>query len=259
MWIWSWSLGVGHGSELPAQRSKFHDGERMTISTPQGLRTLRRAAAVEIAKALGQIFSLHVSQTGTNSELRQVTAIDLYPTPELPDDQPDNLECEVWDLNEALVPSYKPNTYDLVHSRFVAPGIKKHRWPGYVRDICRLLRPGGWVQMVEFYYIIQSDSGLLTDDHALTHWSNGYRYSMDGDRDPRAGRNLGQLMRNAGLADIEEVTYRLPIGGWSTGGYCFWSFSSLPNVWSFQADYAWLLILPGFSGRFLTYNHCFFC
>ncbi|KAK7522516.1 S-adenosyl-L-methionine-dependent methyltransferase [Phyllosticta citriasiana] len=146
----------------------------------------------------------------------EVTAIDLYPAPELPDDQPDNLECEVWDLNEPLVPSYKPNTYDLIHSRFVAPGIKKHRWPGYMRDMCRLLRPGGWVQTVELYYIIQSDSGLLTDGHALMQWSNGYRYSMDSDRDPRAGRNLGQLMRNAGLEDVNEVTYRLPIGGWST-------------------------------------------
>lgn len=71
--------------------------------------------------------------------------------------------------------------------------------------------------MAEFYYIIQSDSGLLTDEHALMQWSNGYRYTMERDRDPRVGRHLGQLMRSAGLVDVQEVTYRMPIGGWATG------------------------------------------
>lgn len=146
-----------------------------------------------------------------------MTGIDVYPTNELPDDQPDNLEIEAWDLNQPLTPTYKPNEYDLIHSRLVAPGIKRDRWRGYIRDIVRLLKRGGWVQMAEFYYIIQSDSGMLTDDHALMQWSNGYRYTMERDRDPRVGRHLGQLMRAAGLVDVQEVTYRMPIGGWSTG------------------------------------------
>ncbi|KAF2091998.1 S-adenosyl-L-methionine-dependent methyltransferase [Saccharata proteae CBS 121410] len=157
-------------------------------------------------------WALEMAQTYTQSE---VTAIDLYPA-ELPDDQPDNLECEAWDLNQTLTPTYAPNYYDLVHSRFVGPGIKKDRWRGYLRDMARLLKRGGWVQMTEFYYIIQSDSGMLTDEHALTQWSNGYRYTMESDTDPRAGRNLGQMMRNAGLVDVQEIAYRLPIGGWST-------------------------------------------
>ncbi|OMP88818.1 hypothetical protein BK809_0005539, partial [Diplodia seriata] len=159
-------------------------------------------------------WALEMAQTYPDSE---VTAIDVYPTNELPDDQPDNLEIEAWDLNQTLTPTYKPNEYDLIHSRLVAPGIKRDRWPRYIRDIVRLLKRGGWVQMAEFYYIIQSDSGLLTDEHALMQWSNGYRHTMEQDRDPRAGRHLGQLMRTAGLSDVQEVTYRMPIGGWPTG------------------------------------------
>ncbi|KAF2145231.1 uncharacterized protein K452DRAFT_316320 [Aplosporella prunicola CBS 121167] len=156
-------------------------------------------------------WALEMAQTYPNSE---VTAIDLYPAAELPDDQPDNLECEAWDLNQTLTPTYKPNYYDLVHSRLVAPGIKKERWRTYLRDIFRLLKRGGWVQMAEFYYIIQSDSGMLTDEHALMQWSNAYRHITERDRDPRIGRHLGQMMRTAGLADVQEVTYRMPIGGW---------------------------------------------
>lgn len=37
------------------------------------------------------------------------------------------------DLNEPF--SFRPNTFDVVHSRFVAGGINRYRWQGYTRDI----------------------------------------------------------------------------------------------------------------------------
>ena len=84
-------------------------------------------------------------------------------------------------------------------------------------DLKRLLRPNGWVQLVEYYYIIQSDSGLLTSDHSLRQWSDGYKAALESVRDPRAGRNLSQMLRIAGLDRIEERTFRVPIGSWPTG------------------------------------------
>ncbi|KAK0650642.1 Secondary metabolism regulator laeA [Lasiodiplodia hormozganensis] len=191
-------------------------------------------------------WALEMAQTYPDSE---ITAVDVYPTNELPDDQPDNLWIEAWDLNQTLTPTYKPNEYDLIHSRLVAPGIKRDRWPRYIRDIVKLLKRGGWVQMAEFYYIIQSDSGRLTDEHALMQWSNGYRHTMERDRDPRIGRHLGQLMRSAGLTDVQEVTYRMPIGGWPTDPRLQWvGQQNLENIgamldslaiWPFTARMGW--------------------
>ena len=86
-----------------------------------------------------------------------------------------------------------------------------------MRDLKRLLRPNGWVQLVEYYYIIQSDSGLLTSDHSLQRWSDGYRAALESIRDPRAGRNLRQMLRTAGFDGVEERTFRVPIGSWPTG------------------------------------------
>ncbi|KAJ9635888.1 hypothetical protein H2201_000119 [Coniosporium apollinis] len=146
--------------------------------------------------------------------IRKVTAVDIFPADV--DDQPENLDFEVWDLNRTLTPTYDPNHYDLIHSRFVAPGIKRDRWPSYVRDLARLLKRNGWVQLVEYYYIIQSDSGLLTDNHALQQWGNAYRQCMEGERDPRIGRRLPELLRTAGLVDVQERSFRMPIGGWPT-------------------------------------------
>ena len=144
-----------------------------------------------------------------------MTAIDIWPA-ELAE-EPENLERELWNLNERLTPTYKTNHYDLIHSRCVAPGIEKDRWRGYIRDLVRLLKREGWLQMVEYYYIVQSDSGLLTDDHALQQWGQVYRGAMEQDRDPRIGRTLAEKMRAAGLHDIHSRTFHIPIGNWSDG------------------------------------------
>lgn len=44
----------------------------------------------------------------------------------------------------------------------VAGGIHSNQWRNYIRDIFRVLRPGGWCQMVEVYFNAQSDNGTLT-------------------------------------------------------------------------------------------------
>src|ERR1700712_5027166 len=127
------------------------------------------------------------------------------------------MDCEIWNLNDPLRPTYRSNYYDLIHSRCVGPGINKDRWRGYIADIVRLLRRGGWVQCAEFYYNIQSDSGRLTESHALYRWGQGYRAAMERDRDPRIGRTLSDKMRQAGLSDVSSRTFHIPIGDWPTG------------------------------------------
>jgi len=123
-------------------------------------------------------------------------------------------------LNEPLTSTYRSNSFDLIHSRCVGPGIKKSRWSSYIRDLARLLRRGGWVQMVEYYYNIQSDSGRLTDNHAMHRWGVTYRRTMEYiDRDPRIGRSLADKLRNAGLHDVHARTFQMPIGPWPTGEY----------------------------------------
>jgi hypothetical protein len=44
----------------------------------------------------------------------------------------------------------------------MAGGIHANRWMNYLSDILRVLRPGGWCQMVEIYFNAQSDNGTLT-------------------------------------------------------------------------------------------------
>lgn len=146
----------------------------------------------------------------------KVDAIDVYPAGVADDeDQPDNLELYWGDLNERLATALERNDYDLIHSRHVAPGISSGRWPSYIGDLIRLLRRGGWVQLTEYNYILQSDVGLLSDQHALHEWGVLYREVMQQDRDPRAGRSLRWWLDRPGVEDVCEQVFHVPIGKWS--------------------------------------------
>jgi hypothetical protein len=145
-----------------------------------------------------------------------VIAIDIYPAT-LPESS-DNLEQQIWNLNDTLTGTYERDHYDLVHSRCVGPGLTRNRWRSYVRDLSRLLCRNGWLQVAEYYYNIQSDNGRLTEEHALHKWGAVYRGASEAlDRDPRVARTLKQLFEQAGLRDVREQVFRVPIGGWHPG------------------------------------------
>ncbi|KAI1322991.1 hypothetical protein F5Y16DRAFT_384874 [Xylariaceae sp. FL0255] len=110
---------------------------------------------------------------------------------------------------------FPSNHFDLINSRLVVGGINTNRWPGYIRDIFKCLRPGGWVQMVEIDMNAQSDNGSLGDNSGLRQWSQTYLYAMEQCKNPRAARRLGSWLRHAGFTDVDERMIPLPMCGWS--------------------------------------------
>lgn len=147
-----------------------------------------------------------------------MTGVDIYPL--LVADQPDNLTLCGYNLNERLRDPdvFQSRAYDLIHSRFVSPGIKGNRWASYIQDMKVLLRPGGWIQLMEYYPLIQSDSGRLTDEAAVRRWWLSYEASMRRlQRDPRIGRRLHDLLIQSGYRDVVVEVEHLPIGGWHPG------------------------------------------
>ncbi|KAK0718240.1 S-adenosyl-L-methionine-dependent methyltransferase [Lasiosphaeria miniovina] len=142
----------------------------------------------------------------------EVIGIDVYPYPTV-DGLPPNLDLQVDDLNSPF--TFASNYFDLVHSRMMAGGIHANRWQSYMTDILRVLRPGGWCQMVELYANVQSDNGTLTANHALQVWSQSYMQSMQPYKDPRAPLRLQNWMTQAGFVEVESRLLTLPLSGWS--------------------------------------------
>jgi hypothetical protein len=135
-------------------------------------------------------------------------------------DQPENLDLVCHNLNDPLRDPdiFQSNHYDLVHSRFLFPGIKTERWARYIRDVKLLLKPAGWVQMMEYLPIIQSHNGRLTEQSAVRRWWQLYQGAMASmDRDPRVGRRLKQLLLDNRYRDVDVDVIQLHIGDWSPG------------------------------------------
>ncbi|KAL1840556.1 hypothetical protein VTJ49DRAFT_330 [Mycothermus thermophilus] len=143
----------------------------------------------------------------------EVIGIDIYPYP-MPEVIPPNVDFQLDDLNRPS--TFDSNYFDLVHSRMMAGGIHANRWMNYLHDIHRILRPGGWCQMVEIYFNAQSDNGTLTDNHALRVWSRSYMQSIQPAKDPRAPLRLQNWMTQAGFVEVECQMLTLPLSGWST-------------------------------------------
>ncbi|EEQ91279.1 uncharacterized protein BDCG_06399 [Blastomyces dermatitidis ER-3] len=141
----------------------------------------------------------------------EVIGVDISPHMR-PDETPENLWLQVDDLNRPF--TFKPNYFDVVHSRLVASGLHRQRWPSYIRDIKKTLRRGGWVQMVEIYFNVQSDNGTITHDHALRQWSSKYFQSIEDVKDPRVAMNLKGLLESAGFANIQTTLINVPLAPW---------------------------------------------
>jgi hypothetical protein len=113
---------------------------------------------------------------------------------------------------------FQNNKFDLIHSRFVLPGIRRRRWATYVRDLKPLLRRGGWIQIMEYKPIVQSSNGRLTDQSAVRRWWQEYKTAMERmDRDPGIGPRLGQLLNDNRYRDVAVDVVQLHIGDWSEG------------------------------------------
>ncbi|KAK2022843.1 UMTA methyltransferase [Colletotrichum zoysiae] len=167
-------------------------------------------------------WALEVAQQHPSCE---VVAIDICPHI-WPDETqtPTNLNLQVDDLNGRF--TFPSNHFDLVHSQMMAGGIHSNRWRDYIRDTFRVLRPGGWCQMVEIYFNAQSDNGTLTQSkeggpppeklyHALRRWSRRYLDSVQPYKDPRAPLQLQSWMQSAGFDSVETQMIPLPTCGWS--------------------------------------------
>ncbi|KAE8147447.1 S-adenosyl-L-methionine-dependent methyltransferase [Aspergillus avenaceus] len=143
----------------------------------------------------------------------EVIGLDIYPDMG-PDDTPENLWLQVDDLNRPF--TFPSHYFDLVHSRLLATGINQSRWPSYIRDIKRVLKPGGWVQLVELYFNVQSDNGSITANNALRQWSTQFMGSYDGLKDLRVGTRLRNLLAAAGFTEVDARMIPLPLSAWSS-------------------------------------------
>ncbi|RMZ89359.1 hypothetical protein DV736_g3411, partial [Chaetothyriales sp. CBS 134916] len=102
-----------------------------------------------------------------------IQALDI--TPHLASsNRPSNLQLQIGNLNEKT--PFADETFDFVHSRFIAGGLGWFRWPSYLSEMYRVLRVGGWIQVIEWEFGFRSANDQSDKLKGLQEWLRLYEY-----------------------------------------------------------------------------------
>jgi len=108
---------------------------------------------------------------------------------------------------------FPDDMFDYVHQRLLFLGIPQNSWPAVIRELSRVTRPGGWVEIYEAD-ILFPDAGPATRE--LNSWTSLFM-GMRG-VDTTQMRQLGDLLRRQGLRNVIAHTFEVPLGSWDRLG-----------------------------------------
>ena len=96
-----------------------------------------------------------------------------------------------------------------IYSRLLECGMTD--WPGYVSEIFKTLKPGGWVEMGDFIEDIFFSDHRTIKPQSDWEWlrairTGGQRQGLDLD----AGRNQSQYLESVGFVDVQRWEYKVP-------------------------------------------------
>ncbi|KAL8794415.1 MAG: hypothetical protein Q9195_003002 [Heterodermia aff. obscurata] len=151
---------------------------------------------------------------GTTYPAARIYGIDLSPVPPRDDacPKPPNVQYIQGDFRALAERDARlgAGEVDYAFSRLLIHGITD--WQGYVGDVARLLRPGGWAEMQEYVQDWYVDGELVSEQWPWLRAIRQQAESKGADYD--CGRNIKGYMQKAGLVDVRQVEYRVPYGTW---------------------------------------------
>ncbi|KAJ8069780.1 hypothetical protein OCU04_000196 [Sclerotinia nivalis] len=98
-------------------------------------------------------------------------------------------------------------SFDLVHQRLSLPGAAPHSLPQAVRNLFELVKPGGWIQLVEAEQIAPNSGPVFLEFLELVRQvfegtGAGWKYA----------EHLRQWLEEAGAVDIQEISVDMVLG-----------------------------------------------
>ena len=117
--------------------------------------------------------------------------------------RPDNFAFIQGNMLEGL--PFPDNSFDFVHQRLVIVALPTSHWIRQVRELLRVTRPGGWVELVEGD-LLPGGPGLQTLNALGEQMSEKRGMSFDN------AKRIDEYLRQAGAQRVERRTVYLPVG-----------------------------------------------
>lgn len=120
-------------------------------------------------------------------------------------------ENYVFQQANALHPlPFVEDCFDYVHMRLMLLSIPLPRWPQVLREIKRVTRASGWIELVE------CGCTIFPQGPHTQRWYASIRQACQVNQlDADLPGRLVQMARAAGLRQVQEYTYDAPLGDWA--------------------------------------------
>ncbi|KAF4974544.1 hypothetical protein FZEAL_8568 [Fusarium zealandicum] len=104
--------------------------------------------------------------------------------------------------------------FDFIFSRMMVGSFAD--WERYLEQTFEHLAPGGWIEIIDCLFSIESDDGTLNDDLAIMQWVNYLiEASTDLGRPLTEEKRHNQRLIDAGFTNVQEKLFKWPTNAWA--------------------------------------------
>ncbi|RUS14102.1 S-adenosyl-L-methionine-dependent methyltransferase, partial [Jimgerdemannia flammicorona] len=120
---------------------------------------------------------------------------------------------------------FADNAFDIVYQRDMCLGLSKRQWPKILRELVRVTKPGGYIELCEPDLEVQR-----ADTRYDNNWNKAtLKIATSKGMDPHVGKNISNLLAEAGINNIQRGYVGIPMGhyGGREGKYMTDNFREL--------------------------------
>ncbi|KAF2806144.1 uncharacterized protein BDZ99DRAFT_466411 [Mytilinidion resinicola] len=153
----------------------------------------------------------------------------------------ESLELHELDARAPVPPSLGwEGSFDLIHQRLLIWGFQKKDWPAVLKNQLSLLKPGGWIQLVESQWVDRDHPFDAAQYPNLAKQTTLQKWSTDAfGMDIFIAYNLEDHLRELGFQNVSKQQFELGYGAkakeesWKVPSADLWvnTFSSFGERW----------------------------
>jgi hypothetical protein len=126
-----------------------------------------------------------------------------------------SLDLHEHDIRSATPPDLSwDGSFDLIHQRLLIWGLQAGEWPTVLKNHLSLLRPGGWIQLVEGQWVDKDDTFNASVFPSLSKMSEMQKWSTSSfGMEIYVAYQLEDLLKETGFQSVTKTQFDLGYGG----------------------------------------------
>ncbi|CAO3675371.1 unnamed protein product [Umbelopsis ramanniana] len=164
---------------------------------------LERGIKVLDAGCGGGTWILEMANAYPNSEFTGIDVSAAWPN----DIRPHNCNFVVGNIVNEL--PFEENSFDYIYMRLVAMGVPNEVYPTVLSNLNKVLKPGGWIELVEF-----DGEQVYKGKGATLFWNAVLKYLESRGFKDGIVRDLDLKLADAGFVNVDGMRIKIPVGSW---------------------------------------------